>query len=734
MKSIKYKILLSFGVTTAFIIISIGFLISSKLSANIEKQSEMLTGKLSAMTDESLVGYHGVFESTVNSIMEDVESIAAEASSRSDIVIAVEKGSPETINAIMSGYRNRTDKIDFVVLFDLDGNYVASYPTDIEKDINIFGLEKFYHSSKLWEKVQNTQESGSGLEKHKLQDVTKFDAGFIEAIQLTDKNFTGNDFLGMQSAKMIHDDFGDPLAVVITGKILNGYAKPLEEFYNTTGLACAIYLGISPIAHTGFRDKGVEASNDLRISPEVIEKVYAANKPKNVVLTLAGNKYRTTCSTITNSGGEKLGIICVGMTEQRIIEIEQAARSHGIESKRELQIWLFGIGLTSVAVFVIVAFFIATGVVGPVSKVVQLANAIARGDLTQRLDMKRQDELGIMATALDDSCMNLTTMIKEIKTNSDTLAISAEEMSTVSTQMASSSEEMTLQSNSVAGATEEVSTGINAMASAAEEMSVNIQSVSSATEEMSQAMKEIAASISDISAEIKDVAENAQKGSTISRQAKEKSDSAKDTMSVLGKAAKEIGEVTYMIKRVAGQTDLLALNATIEAASAGEAGKGFAVVASEIKELANQSGQAAEDIAKRIEGIQSNTEEAVEIIIDVADLNNKISESSVKISRSVELQTTAASEIVASVQQASTGVGNMASSMAEIARGATDVARTAAEIANSVTEVSSNIQGVNQAANDSNAGAQQVDSLADELTKMASQIQQMVSMFKMKEA
>ena len=171
MKSIKYKILLSFGITTAFIIMGIGFLISSKLSANIEKQSEMLSVKLSAMTDESLVGYHGVFKSTVNRIMEEVEGIAAEFSSRSDIVKSVEKGSPETINSIMFGYRNRTDKIDFVVLFDLEGNYIASYPSDNEKDINIFGVERFYQSSKLWEKVQKTQESGSGLEKHKLHDV-----------------------------------------------------------------------------------------------------------------------------------------------------------------------------------------------------------------------------------------------------------------------------------------------------------------------------------------------------------------------------------------------------------------------------------------------------------------------------------------------------------------------------------------------------------------------------------
>ena len=90
-------------------------------------------------------------------------------------------------------------------------------------------------------------------------------------------------------------------------------------------------------------------------------------------------------------------------------------------------------------------------------------------------------------------------------------------------------------------------------------------------------------------------------------------------MNALDRSAGEVGKVTEMIKLIAMQTNLLALNATIEATSAGEAGKGFAVVANEIKELANQSGKAAEDIARMIEGMQANTREAVGVIQRVAE-------------------------------------------------------------------------------------------------------------------
>ena len=119
--------------------------------------------------------------------------------------------------------------------------------------------------------------------------------------------------------------------------------------------------------------------------------------------------------------------------------------------------------------------------------------------------------------------------------------------------------------------------------------------------------------------------ETLREGAVIAEKAMKMSESTSKTMDIMGTAAKEIGKVTGLIKKIAEQTNLLALNATIEAASAGDAGKGFAVVANEIKEFANQSGQAAEDIARRIEGIQGTSEEAVNSIAGIADIIEKIS-------------------------------------------------------------------------------------------------------------
>lgn len=387
-------------------------------------------------------------------------------------------------------------------------------------------------------------------------------------------------------------------------------------------------------------------------------------------------------------------------------------------------------GLVCVVIALFILRYMVSEFVGPVSRVVQLARSLSNGDLTQRLNIQRNDEIGVLAGALDESCTYLSDIIKKIKDNTGIQAAASEEMSAVSTEMASSTEEMSMQSETVASATEQMSASINSMASAAEEMSVNIQSVSTTAEQMSLNMNTVAASIEQMSASIEEVALSAKDGSHIAQQAMEMSNTAKTTMDELGNAAKEIGEVTNLIKRIAEQTNLLALNATIEAAAAGDAGKGFAVVANEIKELANQSGQAANAIAKRVEGVQENSLSAVEAIAGIADIIQKVNESSSTITRSVGEQTSTSNEISGNVQQTSAGITNIATSIAELARGANDVSKSAGEAARAVSEVSANILGLSKAVGESNTGAQQVHATSEELTRIAAQVKEMLDELK----
>ena len=292
----------------------------------------------------------------------------------------------------------------------------------------------------------------------------------------------------------------------------------------------------------------------------------------------------------------------------------------------------------SLALAIVIGFYISGMIIKPLKRAVYMLKDIAEGegDLTVRLEAQSQDEIGELAKWFNLFIEKLQSMIRDIAVNAQVLNSSSNDLSDLSTRMVASTDRASLQANSVAGATDEMSHNITAIASTTEEMSVTVQNISSTAEEMSLNVNAVAVSIEENSQELAEVTSNARDGFDIAEKALAKSNTAMATIEQLGKTAQDIGDVTVLIKRIAEQTNLLALNATIEAASAGDAGKGFAVVAAEIKELAQQSSQAAQDIATRVDGVQTNTEEAVTVIDEIATIIKHLNRSSSSILRSVE--------------------------------------------------------------------------------------------------
>jgi methyl-accepting chemotaxis protein len=381
--------------------------------------------------------------------------------------------------------------------------------------------------------------------------------------------------------------------------------------------------------------------------------------------------------------------------------------------------------ILAICIGVYMTFSITT----PIKKVGEVIEKGEHGDMTAKTGIEQKDELGTMAANIDKFFKNLRGILRTLKTDSETLAGSSEELYAISGNLAVGSEESVTQSNTVASTTEEMAVNINAMASGAEEASVNANEVAGAAEQMSTNMGTIAASVEEMSASINEIASNASEARKIASEATEKSGEATSTMGKLGNAAKEIGEVTDVIKKIADKTNLLALNATIEAASAGEAGKGFAVVAGEIKDLANQSAQSADDIARRIDGIQLETNEAVNVINEVSEIIVKINQSIESIAGHVEQQTKASNEIAHNVAQADTGAKRVASAIGEVAKGSRDIARNAAEAAKGASEVSRNATNLNSVAKSSAEGATQVKASASDLSKIAGDLKNVVGRF-----
>jgi methyl-accepting chemotaxis protein len=316
---------------------------------------------------------------------------------------------------------------------------------------------------------------------------------------------------------------------------------------------------------------------------------------------------------------------------------------------------------------------IARGIVRRVRVVSGVITSIAAGDLTRSAGLHSRDEIGVMADELDRATTTLRTTISRIGDGSHTLASSAEEMSTVSSQIAANSEEASSRAGQVSAA--------------AEEVSANVDTVAAASEQMSASIREIASSAADAAG--------------VARGAVEVAQSANTTVAKLGVSSAEVGNIVKVITSIAEQTNLLALNATIEAARAGEAGKGFAVVASEVKDLAQETAKATEEISGRISAIQTDTEAAVGAIAQIAEVIERINAYSDTIASAVEEQTATTSEIGRSVAEAASGTSSIADT----------------------------ITGVAEAAQNTNAGVADSRRTADELARLAGELQTLVGQF-----
>ncbi|MDQ1289697.1 MAG: hypothetical protein QG622_3263 [Actinomycetota bacterium] len=336
-------------------------------------------------------------------------------------------------------------------------------------------------------------------------------------------------------------------------------------------------------------------------------------------------------------------------------------------------LWTIG-GLTALLAFLGGAW-VSRLILRPLATVQRVLLAVAGGDLTQQAVVRSRDEIGRMAEALSAAQEYLRATITTVTGTSATLASSAKDLSAVSAQVADGVEQTTSQANSVAATAEEVSR--------------NVQSVAAATEEMTGSIRDISVS----SNEAVRVAETAVT----------EAEAASATIAKLGDSSAEIGDVVKVITSIAEQTNLLALNATIEAARAGDSGKGFAVVASEVKELAQETARATDDISRRIETIQNDTRAAVTAVAKIAQIIEEINNHQTAIASAVEEQNATTSEMARNVTEAAGGASSIAGS----------------------------IEGVAAAAGSSRAGIGEAQHAADALAHLSDELRDLTTRFRL---
>ena len=362
-------------------------------------------------------------------------------------------------------------------------------------------------------------------------------------------------------------------------------------------------------------------------------------------------------------------------------------------------------GLVSVVTAVFFGVLLGRSITGPLTRVVAHLGEIANGDLSKDDApefLVRGDEIGLLAQSKQTMIVNLRKMIEEISAGVHVLSSSSAELSANSGQMSTGARQASDKAHSVAAAAEEMSANAGSVASGMENATANLTSVATATEQMTATIGEIAG--------------NSEKARRITGEATRQATRITEQMNQLGQAAREIGKVTETINEISSQTNLLALNATIEAARAGSAGKGFAVVANEIKQLAQQTASATEDIKNRIGGVQSSAAGGIAEIEKVTQVIHEVSDIVSSIAAAIEEQATVTKDIARNIATASAEVG--------------DANGRVSQTSQVSLEIAGDIADVDRAAAQMAGGSQEVQTTVVELSKLAEQLQATVAHFR----
>ncbi|MBJ6752345.1 methyl-accepting chemotaxis protein [Geomonas anaerohicana] len=377
---------------------------------------------------------------------------------------------------------------------------------------------------------------------------------------------------------------------------------------------------------------------------------------------------------------------------QKTVSVAQVDQEKAITTVNKMvrfsTLLIAAISLGAVLFGIIFGIWVYRSISRPLAQLLSVSQAVAKGDLAVQIDSKSGDEVGKVQLAMGEMVHNLRGMVGKIKDATQSLASSSEELSATAVALEQGAEEQTARIDHSATAMTEMT-----------QTTIEVARNSSDTSDAATKMKGIAErgkhAMTETARELDRFAESVQQ--------------AAQKVELLGKQSEEISDVVTLINDIANQTNLLALNAAIEAARAGEQGRGFAVVADNVRELAERTGTATQEIAQTVKTMQNSVRSSVEYMHEERESVQKVQ---------------------GQVQQTLAAIGEIVSYVEQVADMVQRIAVAAEEQSSTSGEVSQNMEGVHQIANELRSSFTDIRHSSGGLSQLATELNGMVGWFR----
>lgn len=326
----------------------------------------------------------------------------------------------------------------------------------------------------------------------------------------------------------------------------------------------------------------------------------------------------------------------------------------------------------------------------PITGMTQVMGKLASGDTSVDIpSTEKGDEIGGMARAVvvfKDNMMQA----EQLRTEQEQQKIVAEQQKRKTMHGLADNFESTVKTvvTAVSASASQMRGNAERLSQLAGETKSSSGVVAAAAVEAAQSATQVAAAAEELTAAIGEISAQVQKSSSVASQASTQAESINESMHLLVEKSNRVGEVIQFITNIASQINLLALNATIEAARAGESGRGFAVVASEVKNLANQTAKATEEIIQQVQSMQEATHHAVDSVSQIITIISEISANTSGVAAAVEEQSAATNEISRTISSTAASTNAISQSIGSVEKGADETGLSSRQVLDSAKTLS----------------------------------------------